>query len=63
MTHNEWLEEYVQICAAIYRDLERTGRLDEVLGRQERTRTEPRLKNNDIPVVPFSHPHGSNPES
>lgn len=48
MTHDEWLEEYIDICATIFIRLQREGRLEEVLSTYEKTRTEKVLETNDI---------------
>jgi hypothetical protein len=61
MEHDEFIEEYLSICAAMFECLQRTGQLDEVLNRQERTRTQSSLENKDIPVGPFSPQPSSNP--
>lgn len=58
MTHDEFIEEYLNICAAVYKDLQRSGRLEEVLEGLERTRTESNLENKDISQYGTDVSHG-----
>jgi len=48
MTHEEWLEEYIDICVTIFRRLQQEGRLEEVLATHEETRTEKALETKNI---------------
>ena len=48
MNHDEFIEEYLSICVAVFDSMRRSGQLDTLVDRLERTRTAKGLEINEL---------------
>lgn len=63
MAHDEFLEEYLSICAAVFNGMRRSGQLDMLEERPEETRTTDGLEINEMLETEFGGRNGSNSQT